>query len=100
MQKVQAKGPYFLAGHCFGGRVAYEMARQLEASGETVGMLFMLDASAPFFDRNGRRRGERRGPRTTSRWGFFARYFFADRDARLGAQGLSPREGVGASRQD
>ena len=76
MQKVQAKGPYFLAGHCFGGRVAYEMARQLEASGEAVGMLFMLDASAPFFDRNGRRRGERRGPRKTSRWGFFARYAY------------------------
>ncbi|HYC70106.1 MAG TPA: amino acid adenylation domain-containing protein [Opitutaceae bacterium] len=43
---VQAHGPYYLAGYCFGGNVAYEMARQLEAAGEPVGLVALLDASA------------------------------------------------------
>ena len=29
IRTVQPRGPYYLAGACFGGRVAYEMARQL-----------------------------------------------------------------------
>jgi thioesterase domain-containing protein len=49
LQVVRAKqpaGPYCLGGYCFGGNVAYEMARQLEASGEQVALLALLD-SAP-----------------------------------------------------
>jgi thioesterase domain-containing protein len=42
----QPEGPYNLGGYCFGGNVAYEMARQLEASGEQVSLLALLD-SAP-----------------------------------------------------
>jgi thioesterase domain-containing protein len=75
MRRIQPQGPYFLAGQCFGGRVVYEMARQLEAAGERVGMLFMLDASSPFFNRQGQRRGERTTVlRPTSRWDFLTRY--------------------------
>lgn len=75
MRKIQPQGPYFLAGQCFGGRVVYEMARQLEAAGERVGMLFMLDASSPFFNRQGQRRGEQTTVlRRTSRWDFLTRY--------------------------
>ena len=43
LRNVQPEGPYLLCGHCFGGWVAYEMACQLRAKGETVAMLAMLD---------------------------------------------------------
>lgn len=39
-----------LAGHSFGGLVAYEMARQLTALGHPVGLLAVLDNAAPRFD--------------------------------------------------
>ena len=37
-------GPYALAGYCLGGTVAFEMARQLVAQGETVSLLAMFQA--------------------------------------------------------
>jgi len=46
IRAVQPQGPYYLAGYCFGGNVAYEMARQLHAGGETIALLALLD-SAP-----------------------------------------------------
>jgi amino acid adenylation domain-containing protein/non-ribosomal peptide synthase protein (TIGR01720 family) len=46
IQQVQPTGPYKLAGHSFGGIVAYEMARQLEAAGEKVDTLVILDMPA------------------------------------------------------
>jgi amino acid adenylation domain-containing protein/FkbH-like protein len=46
VQALQPAGPYYLGGYCFGGNVAYEMARQLHAQGETVALLALLD-SAP-----------------------------------------------------
>jgi len=45
MRAVQPQGPYFLAGYSFGGLVAYEMAQQLRASGNEVGLLALLDTS-------------------------------------------------------
>ncbi len=42
----QSAGPYLLLGHCVGGVIAWEMARQLEASGETV-HLFLIDTRHP-----------------------------------------------------
>src|SRR5262245_33221554 len=42
-----APGPYLLGGHCVGGSVALEMALQLEARGEPVGRLVLLDSMAP-----------------------------------------------------
>jgi thioesterase domain-containing protein len=47
IRSVQAHGPYRLGGTCFGGVVAYEMARQLRAAGEEVELLFMLEAWPP-----------------------------------------------------
>ncbi len=44
IKKIQPEGPYFLAGFSFGGMAAYEVARQLQASGDHVGMLVLLDA--------------------------------------------------------
>ena len=43
IRRVQPRGPYLLAGYCMGGTVAYEVAQQLTASGETVAMLALLD---------------------------------------------------------
>ncbi len=57
IRRLQQTGPYFLAGACYGARVAYEMARQLEMSGERVGLLLMLDPSSPFHRADGRQRG-------------------------------------------
>ena len=42
----QPEGPYYLGGYCFGGNVAYEMARQIQAQGGQVALLALLD-SAP-----------------------------------------------------
>ncbi|QHS56282.1 amino acid adenylation domain-containing protein [Mucilaginibacter sp. 14171R-50] len=46
-------GPYALAGYSFGGIIAYEMARQLEALNKEVRMLAMFDTYAyrtPYYD--------------------------------------------------
>ncbi|MHC5917615.1 MAG: thioesterase domain-containing protein, partial [Nostoc sp.] len=47
LRKVQPKGPYFLGGWSFGGWVAFEMAQQLQKSGEEVALLAVLDTLAP-----------------------------------------------------
>ncbi|MBE9229965.1 AMP-binding protein, partial [Phormidium sp. LEGE 05292] len=49
IQTVQPQGPYFLAGHSFGGKVAYEMAQQLLDRGEEVALLAILDTTPPGF---------------------------------------------------
>ncbi|AEI67145.1 non-ribosomal peptide synthetase [Corallococcus macrosporus] len=46
LRGVQASGPYRLAGWSLGGVVAFEMARQLEARGERVAQLTLIDAYA------------------------------------------------------
>jgi amino acid adenylation domain-containing protein len=46
IRTIQPTGPYYLAGYCFGGNVAYEMARQLEAGGEAVAFVGLLDSPA------------------------------------------------------
>lgn len=43
----QPTGPYFLAGLCFGGIVAFETARQLIELGHTVDTVALLDAQLP-----------------------------------------------------
>jgi thioesterase domain-containing protein len=40
---VQPKGPYCLGGGTSGGVVAFEMAQQLQAIGEEVGLLALFD---------------------------------------------------------
>ncbi|NJR45853.1 MAG: amino acid adenylation domain-containing protein [Hyellaceae cyanobacterium CSU_1_1] len=44
---IQPQGPYFLAGHSFGGFVAFEMAQQLVQQGETVAFLALFDCFGP-----------------------------------------------------
>jgi len=43
MRRVQPKGPYYLGGYCLGGTITYEVAQQLRAQGEEVGLLAMFD---------------------------------------------------------
>ncbi len=52
----QPRGPYRLGGYCFGGVVAYEMARQLKALGEDVAVLALMNCSPPnsSYERMGR----------------------------------------------
>jgi acyl transferase domain-containing protein len=47
VRRVQPSGPYLLGGFSGGGITALEMARQLEAVGEEVALLAMLDSSPP-----------------------------------------------------
>ncbi|WP_301542273.1 non-ribosomal peptide synthetase [Pyxidicoccus fallax] len=47
VRAVQPHGPYRLGGWSFGGLVAYEMARLLQAHGERVDVLALFDTPAP-----------------------------------------------------
>jgi thioesterase domain-containing protein len=44
---LQPEGPYYLGGYCFGGNVAFEMARQFQERGEQVALLALFE-SMPF----------------------------------------------------
>ena len=46
LRAVQPEDPYLLGGWSFGGIIAFEMAQQLEAQGQKVALLALMDASA------------------------------------------------------
>ncbi|HEY5283423.1 MAG TPA: amino acid adenylation domain-containing protein, partial [Polyangia bacterium] len=47
IRRHQGHGPYHLLGICFGGIVAYEVASQLQALGESVAAVTIIDAVLP-----------------------------------------------------
>jgi amino acid adenylation domain-containing protein len=47
IKSIQEKGPYRLLGHSFGAFVVFEMAAQLNALGDEVSQLFLLDTPVP-----------------------------------------------------
>jgi thioesterase domain-containing protein len=47
MRQVQPEGPYRIGGHCAGAWVAFEMVRQLQAVGEEVTLLMVVDSEPP-----------------------------------------------------
>jgi thioesterase domain-containing protein len=47
IRHVRPTGPYYLFGYSVGGLIAFDMARQLEAAGEQVGLVVLGDSSAP-----------------------------------------------------
>lgn len=47
MRAVQPQGPYLLGGFSGGGIIAHEITRQLEAEGEKVALLVLLDTPLP-----------------------------------------------------
>jgi surfactin family lipopeptide synthetase A len=49
MREVQASGPYYIAGLCVNGVIAYEMAQQLISQGQEVALLGLFDAQNPAF---------------------------------------------------
>ena len=51
---LQAEGPYYVAGFCAGGAVAFESARQLAAAGEQVARVLLFGSPFPDVYRSGR----------------------------------------------
>jgi len=47
LRERQPAGPYLLGGHCAGGLVAFEMARQLVEQGESVPVVVLVESVAP-----------------------------------------------------
>ncbi len=47
IRALQPEGPYHVAGFCFGGIVAFEIAQQLRAQGQQVALLALIQASWP-----------------------------------------------------
>jgi len=47
LREAQPVGPYYLAGLCVAGLIAYEMARRLVADGEQVALLALFDVPGP-----------------------------------------------------
>ncbi|MDZ8055524.1 MAG: AMP-binding protein [Aulosira sp. ZfuVER01] len=47
IRKVQPKGPYYIGGYSFGGIIAFEIAQQLQAQSEKIGLLSIFDVSSP-----------------------------------------------------
>ncbi|WP_147444808.1 non-ribosomal peptide synthetase [Corallococcus sp. CA053C] len=66
VRTVQPQGPYLLAGWSLGGLVALELARQLQAVGEQVELLALMDSTVPTPE-------PRPAPDTLSLLGLFAR---------------------------
>jgi len=46
IRAIQPSGPYYLAGYCFGGTLAFELAQQLYQRGEKVAFLGVIEAVA------------------------------------------------------
>jgi aspartate racemase len=44
---IQPRGPYYLAGHSFGGVIAFETAQQLQSDGHEVAFLGLVDTAFP-----------------------------------------------------
>ena len=48
LQAIQPEGPYLLGGYCNGAYVAFEMTRQLEAQGQQVDALVMVEQGTAY----------------------------------------------------
>jgi thioesterase domain-containing protein len=44
IRQIQPRGPYYLTGFCFGGTLAFEVARRLMLDGQDVALLALIDA--------------------------------------------------------
>jgi thioesterase domain-containing protein len=47
VRAFQPNGPYYIGGYCFGGVIAFEMARQIQDKGQKVALLAILEGYAP-----------------------------------------------------
>ena len=53
IRRLQPRGPYYLGGYSLGGSVALEMARRLQAEGEEIGLVALLDTFVGFESNGG-----------------------------------------------
>jgi amino acid adenylation domain-containing protein len=53
IRRLQPHGPYYMGGYSLGGSVALEMARQLRAEGEEIGIVALLDTFASRYQSKG-----------------------------------------------
>ncbi|MGK7941315.1 MAG: condensation domain-containing protein [Crocosphaera sp.] len=51
IKTIQPQGPYYLGGHSFGAKLAFEIAQQLRSQGEKVALLALFDPEPPKVDR-------------------------------------------------
>lgn len=88
IRTVQPEGPYFLAGFCFGGLLAFAVAERLSREGSEVALLASFDGGSHRFDY-----GEARGIETATdgREQGTARYWFLHHSQRLGRLRLSEK---------
>lgn len=102
VRRHQPQGPYYLGGFSGGAVIAFEMAQQLRAAGEDVGLLVLLDSPFPLTEGVQRRvstgtaqlvrvaREEGLGPLASAAWFALSRKFvLAGR--RLGLGGVPTR---------
>jgi len=82
IQKVNPEGPYSLAGHSYGGIIAYEMASQLIAEGKKIKKLIMLDTDVElsYYHKSFIRKKMARIENTTRKIGFTLRQMSKSRD--------------------
>ncbi|HLX40852.1 MAG TPA: amino acid adenylation domain-containing protein, partial [Ktedonobacteraceae bacterium] len=80
MRAVQPEGPYHFGGFCNGGLIAYEMARQLDAIGQSVNLLLLVDPAIPGMHKTVRERiarvGTTLGIGTEQQVDWFLRYIY------------------------
>lgn len=48
IKQIQPHGPYYLGGQCIGAKIGLEVAQQLKAAGEAIGLLAVFDSSGPY----------------------------------------------------
>jgi len=76
MRAVQPEGPYYLGGYCYGGVIAFEMARHLETQGETPALVAIFEGYAPL--RGGNRDSIWRNPQLLLNFMHNMPYWFFD----------------------
>ena len=53
IRRLQPEGPYYIAGYCAGGTIAFESARQLARAGEDVARVVLFGSPFPTVYRTG-----------------------------------------------
>ncbi len=75
IRSIQSEGPYFIAGVCTGGTVAYEMACQLSSQNQEVAFLGLIDSTArPIMSDNLNETSTESANNTSPSTTFFERY--------------------------
>ncbi len=100
IRAVQPTGPYLLAGYSFGGLVGFEMACRLEAAGERVALLVILDTPAPATTATRRERlvasapAPHEGLTRRARWAARAARLHARERVAIASAGIVPRRSL------